>query len=178
MITQCQWLKERAENHDLPLPVKKGKLGSLLYIYTNGELFTADSTKEEIRRVEMIMKRIIRLTNEGQLLVKPLYYPYALRSIDVLMKLLKTAPRPLNQYEKAVIPDLKQLIQLLDERKIEPPLGAYGRTYPCFIRTEDSIQDIPNGKDYFYTVLDLIFNGVRPDTWLTPEDADRETRNL
>jgi len=41
-----------------------------------------------------------------------------------------------------------------------------------------TVKDIPNGKDYFYTVLDLIFNGVRPDTWLTPEDADRETRNL
>ncbi len=94
------------------------------------------------------------------------------------MKLLKTAPRPLSQYEKDVIPDLKQLRQLLDERKIEPPLGAYGRTYPNFIKTEDSIQDIPNGKDYFYTVLDLIFNGVRPDTWLTPEEADRETRGL
>jgi len=47
MITQCKWLKERAENHDLPLPgpAKEGKLGSLLYIYTNGELFTAKTTE-------------------------------------------------------------------------------------------------------------------------------------
>jgi len=178
MITQCQWLKERAENHDLPLPVKKGKLGSLLYIYTNGELFTANSTKEEIRRVEIVMKRIIRLTYEGQLLTKPAYTPYALRSIDALIQLLQTAPRPLSQYEQGLIPDLKQLRQLLDEGKIEPPLGAYGRTCPNFNKAESSIKDIPNGKDYFYTVLDLIFNGVRPDTWLTPEDADRETRNL
>ncbi len=178
MITQCKWLKERAENHDLPLPVKKGKLGSLLYIYTNGDLFTADSTKEEIRRIEMIMKRIIRLAKKGQLLAKPPYTPYALRSIDTLIKLLETAPRPLNQYEQSLILDLKQLRQLLDEGKIEPPLGAYGRTYPSFIKAEDSIQDIPNGKDYFYTVLDFIFNGVRPDSWLTPEDADRETRGL
>ncbi len=178
MITQCKWLKERAENHDLPLPVKKGKLGSLLYIYTNGDLFTADSTKEEIRRIEMIMKRIIRLAKKGQLLAKPPYTPYALRSIDALIKLLETAPRPLNQYEQSLILDLKQLRQLLDEGKIAPPLGAYGRTYPSFIKAEDSIQDIPNGKDYFYTVLDFIFNGVRPDSWLTPEDADRETRGL
>ena len=26
MITQLKWLKERAENHDLPLPVKEEKL--------------------------------------------------------------------------------------------------------------------------------------------------------
>ena len=178
MITQCQWLKERAENHDLPLPVKEGKLGSLLYIYTNGELFTANSTKEDIRRVEIIMKRIIRLTYKGQLLIKPIYYPYALRSMDALIKLLKTAPRPLSQYEQGLIPDLEQLKQLLDEGKIEPPLGAYKPEYPNFIKVERSIKDIPHGKDCFYIVSDLIFNGVRPDSWLTPEDADRETQNL
>jgi len=178
MITQCKWLKERAENQDLLLPVKKGKLGSLLYIYTNGELFTADSTKEEIRRVEIIMSRLIGLTYEAKLLVKPSYYPYALRSVDALIKLLKTAPRPLEQYEQGLIHDLEQLRQLLGEGKIEPPLGAYMPKYPNFIEVEDSIQDIPNGKDYFYTVSDLIFDGVRPDSWLTLEDADRETRNL
>ena len=177
MITQCQWLKERAENHDLPLPVKEGKLGSLLYIYTNGELFTADSTKEDIHDTEVIMQRIIRLAYEGQLLFKPPYYTYALRSMDALIKLLKTAPRPLSQYEQGLIPDLEQLKQLLDEGKIEPPLGAY-KQYPNFIEVDDSIEDIPNGKDYFRTVANLIFNGVRPDSWLTPEDADRETQNL
>jgi len=178
MITQCQWLKERAENHDLPLPVKEGKLGSLLYIYTNGELFTADSTKKEIHDTEIIMERIISLADEGQLLTKPPYIPYALRSINALITLLQTAPRPLSQYEQGLIPDLKQLRQLLDEGKIEPPLGAYKPRYPNFIKAKRSIKDIPNGKDYFYTVSDLIFNGVRPDTWLTPKDADRETRNL
>jgi len=178
MITQCKWLKERAENHDLSLPVKEGKLGSLLYIYTNGELFTANSTKEAIHNTEVIMQRIIRLTYKGQLLIKPIYYPYALRSMDALIKLLKTAPRPLSQYEQGLIPDLEQLKQLLDEGKIEPPLGAYGRTYPNFIKAKRSIRDIPNGKNYCRIVLDLIFNGVRPDSWLTPEDADRETQNL
>ncbi len=178
MITQCKWLKERAENHDLPLPVKEGKLGSLLYIYTNGELFTADSSKEEIRNTEVIMTRIISLAYKGRLLTKPAYIPYALRCIDALVTLLQTAPRPLNQYEQGLIPDLKEIKQHLDEGKIEPPLGAYMPKYPNFIEVEDSIRDIPNGKDYFYTVSDFIFNGVRPDSWLTPEDADRETRNL
>jgi len=178
MITQCQWLKERAENHDLPLPVKEGKLGSLLYIYTNGELFRADSTKEEIHDTETKMQRIIRLAYKGQLLTKLAYTPYALRCIDALVTLLQTAPRPLNQYEQGLISDLKQLRQLLDEGKIEPPLGAYKPRYPNFIKVKRSIKDISKGKDYFYTVSDFIFNGVRPDTWLTHEDADRETRNL
>ncbi len=178
MITQCKWLKERAENHDLSLPVKEGKLGSLLYIYTNGDLFTADSTKEAIRDTEVKMQRIIRLAYKSQLLAKPPYTPYALRSIDALIKLLETAPRPLDQYEQGLIPDLKQLRQLLDEGKIEPPLGAYMPKYPNFIEVKRSIKNLPSGKNYFYTVSDFIFNGVRPDTWLTPEDADRETRSL
>ncbi len=77
-----------------------------------------------------------------------------------------------------LIPDLQQLRQLLDEGKIEPPLGAYKPQYPDFIKVKRSIEDIPNGKNYFYTISNLIFNGVRPDSWLTPEDANRETRNL
>jgi len=184
MITQCKWLKERAENHDLPLPVKRGKLGSLLYIYTNGEMFNIDlAIKDRITKnydsneVEVYMGKLIELANEGRLLTKPPYIPYALRSIDALITLLETAPRPLSQYEQGLIPDLKQLRQLLDEGKIEPPLGAYQPLYPNF-KAKYSIDDIPNGKDYFYTVSDFIFNGVRPDTWLTPEDADRETQNL
>ncbi len=178
MITQCQWLKERAQNHDLSLPVKEGKLGSLLYIYTNGELFTANSTKEEIHGTEVIMERIISLAYKGRLLTKPPYTPYALRCIDALIKLLKTAPRSLSHYEQGLIPDLKQLRCLLDEKKIEPPLGAYGKTYPNLNKAGSTIKDIPNGKTYIRRVINFIFNGVRPDTWLTPEDADRETRNL
>jgi len=178
MITQCRWLKERAENHDLPLPVDRGKLGSLLYIYTNGELYTAGIPKKEVDAAEVNMQRIISLAKKGKLLTKPFYYPYALHSMDALIKLLKTAPRSLDQYEQGLIPDLEQLKQLLDEGKIEPPLGAYARTYPNFLEVKYSIRDISNGKSYFRTVENLIFNGVRPDSWLTPEDAGRETRNL
>ncbi|MGR5150175.1 hypothetical protein ACQKP8_26965, partial [Photobacterium alginatilyticum] len=38
MIAQLTWLKERAENHDLPLPVKPEMLGTLRYIYMDGTL--------------------------------------------------------------------------------------------------------------------------------------------
>ena len=185
MITQCQWLKERAENHDLSLPVERGKLGSLLYIYTNGEVFNIDLAISErimekytVRDVEVIMKRIIRLCKKAQLLLKPSYYPYAIRYIDALIKLLETSPRPLDKYEKGFINELRELKQLLIEGKIEPPLGAYMPKYPNLVEAKYSIKDIPNGKDYFYTVSDLIFNGIRPDKWLTLEDADKETQNL
>jgi len=178
MITQCKWLKERAENHDLPLPVEEGKLGSLLYIYTNGELFTADSSKDEIHSVERIMNRIISLADEAKLLLKPIYYPYTILYINALIKVLETSPRPLDDYEQGFIVELKQLEQLLAEGKIEPPLGAYMPKYPNFIEAKYSIKDIPNGKDYFYTVSDLLFEGIRPDNWLTPEDADKDTQNL
>ncbi len=118
MITQCKWLKERAENHDLPLPAKEGTLGSLLYIYTNGELFVTDSTKEEIRNVEIIMNRLISLADKGQVLLKASYYPYATRYIDALVQLLATSSRPLDNYEQGFIGELKQLKQLLGEKKL------------------------------------------------------------
>ncbi len=182
MITQCKWLKERAENHDLPLPVSEGKLGSLLYIYTNGELFNADSTKEEVRSVEIVMNRMISLTDEAQLLLKPDYYPYTIRHIDALIKLLDTSPRPLDQYEKGLIPELKQLKQLLAEGKIEPPLMSYMPDYENFIDVEGiqriTIDDLPNSKYLFKTVDKLLFSGIRPDSWLTPKDVDGETVNL
>jgi len=178
MITQCKWLKERAVNHDLSLPVEEGRLGSLLYIYTNGELFTATSSKDEIRNVEIVMNRIISLCDEAKLLLKPSYYPYAIRYIVALIQLLKTSSRSLNDYEKAFIGELNQLKKLLSEEKIEPPLGAYMPKYPNFIEAKYSIKDIPNGKDYFKIVSNLLFEGVRPDNWLTPEAADKDTQNL
>jgi len=65
----------------------------------------------------------------------------------------------------------------LDESTIDPPLGAYIPQHPNF-KAKFSINDIPNGKGYFDMVYNFIFNGIRPDSWLTPENADRETQNL
>lgn len=185
MITQCKWLKERAENHDLPLPLGKGKIGSLLYIYTNGEMYNIDKTiRDKIlnnydkNQIELYMSRLVDLTYEGQLLLKPSYYPYAIRYIDALIHLLETSPRPLDKYEQGFIGELKQLSKLLRKDKIEPPLGAYMPKYPNLVEAKYSIKDIPNGKDYFFTVSELLFNGVRPDSWLTLKDAEQDTRNL
>lgn len=110
MITQCKWFKERAENYDLSLPVPRRKLGSLLYIYTNGEMFNVDHTTKDkimakytVKGIELYINRIISLVDEAQLLLLKLDF-------------------------------------------------------------------------YLFTVSDLIFNGVRPDSWLTIEDSERETQ--
>jgi len=181
MITQLKWLKERAENHDLPLPVDKGKLASLLYIYTNGNITHLASSEDKIREeVEIHMKRIIKLCHKGKLLYKNIFRPYLLVLIDALAKLLKSATRPLSEYEQGMIGELETLKQRLEENCMEPPLMSYLPDYPnfneVFVFFESTIDDLPNGKILCETVANLIFEGIRPDNWLTPEDADKETQ--
>lgn len=183
MIYQCRWLKEQVAANALALPVDDGMLSTLLYVYTNGDLCHLASSQEKYREeVEIFMNRLISLTDEGKLLLKPPYYPYALRTIEALSNLLQHAPRPLTQYEQGLIGELAQLKQLLAEGKIEPPLMSYMPGYPNFIEVEGiqriTIDDLPDGKYLYRTVANLIFEGVRPDTWLTPNDADRITRDL
>ena len=183
MIYQCRWLKERAENHDLPLPVDRGMLATLLYVYTNGEIcHLASSQKKVHEEVEIFMDRLIDLTKNARLLLKPPYYPYAIRMIEALINLLRYAPRALDQYEQGLIGELETLKQLLTEGKIEPPLMSYMPGYPNFIEVEGiqriTIDDLPDGKYLYRTVANLIFEGIRPDTWRTPEEADRITRGL
>lgn len=185
MITQLKWLKERAENHDLPLPVDEGMLSTLLYVYTNGEichLASSDDNKAVHEEVEIFMDRLIALAKNAQLLLKPPYYPYALRMIEALSTLLQPAPRPLSPHEQGLIGELETLKQLLADGKIEPPLMSYLPDYRNFMEVNSfvriSIDDLPNGKYLCKTVANLLFEGIRPDTWLTPEDADRITRNL
>ena len=183
MIAQLKWLKERAENHDLPLPVDRAMLSTLLRIFVDGELCRhASSPRHVWAEVEVHMKRLIRLANEAQLLLKPPYYPFAVRQIDALLVVLQSSARPLSQYEQGMIGELDRLRWLLVEEKIEPPLGNYFPDYPNFRKvyriSKSSIDDLPNGKVLCKTVANLIFEGVRPDTWTTPEAADRETARL
>ncbi len=183
MITQLKWLRERAENHDLPLPVDRGMLASLLYIYTNGDICHLASSEDKVREeVEIYMNRLISLTEEGSLLLKPPYYPYAIHMIDALINLLKHANRPLSEHEQGMIPELEQLKTLLAEGKIEPPLMSSLPDYPHFndvyVIFESSIDDLPNGKYLCKTVANLIFEGIRPDTWSSPEEAEREIMAL
>jgi hypothetical protein len=182
MIIQLKWLTERAANHDLALPVDRGMLATLLYVYTNGELCNlATSPKEVHDTAERYLNRLIALTEEAQLLLKPTYYPYAIRMIDALSNLLLHAPRPLNLYEQGLIGELAVLKRLLSDGKIEPPLMSYLPAYPNFRKVyrlkESTLDDIRDGKYLCETVANLLFEGIRPDTWRTPEEADRITRD-
>lgn len=178
MITQLKWLKERAENNDLPLPVDLVKISSLRYIYTNGELLchaSIDSDETRYKEIDVYLGRLMSLTKHGHLLLKPIYYPYALRCIEHLINLLQNPPRPLNAFEQGSISEFKTLQKLLTENKIEPPLGSF-MPYENIIDAEDSLEDMPELLRLFRTVNKLWFEGVRPDTWLTPAAADQATR--
>jgi len=72
------------------------------------------------------------VSRKAQLLLKPPYYPYAISYIDALLRLLRTAPRQLDQYEQASIAELEQLKPLLAEGKIEPPLASFFPDYRNF----------------------------------------------
>ncbi|MCG6202892.1 hypothetical protein [Psychromonas antarctica] len=182
MIAQLTWLKEHAVNHDLPLPVERVYVSTIAYIYTDGTLSHHASSKEKIdEELEIPMQRILRLAGKGQLLFKPEYCPYATRCIDALINVLKHAIRELTQYEQGLIEELKKMKTDFLNNEITPPLGSQVPNYPNYLKVDrykPTIADLPDGKFLIKRVTDLIFNGVRPDSWLTPEDAERETLKL
>ena len=185
MITQLKWLKERAENHDLPLPVPDEKLASLLYIYTTGEIYAVYDYEKPIleqynkETIEKIMQRIISLTYEGSLLTKKEYFPYIIRVVDALILQIEKSDFNLEGYKDEFIHDLRDIQKRLNKNDIDPPLGAYKSHYPVFIKVE-FIFDMNYEKDIklFRIVSNAIFDGCRPDSWLTPKDADRESQKL
>jgi len=184
MISQLKWLKERAENQNLRLPVDSGKLASLLYIYTNGDLIDLVDSRDRYRKeIWIYLNRLISLTEEGRILTKPSFYPHAIRSIDALIRVLQTASRNLNQYERGFLIELQEMKSLLAAGRLEPPIVEnHSAKWPNFrevyLPSRTSIDDLPKAKQLMELFYGLIFNGVRPDTWLTPADADRETAAL
>lgn len=181
MIYQCRWLKEQVAAKILPLPTKD-YIHTLNYVSAEGLLNHLASSEEAAwQEVGIFLYRLVVLV-DNKLLNTPPYYPYTIRMIEALIKLLNHPGRRLSEAEQDLIPELEQLKQLLAEGKIEPPLMSYFPDYPNFREvysiTGSSIDDLPDGKVLCKTVANLIFEGIRPDTWLTPEDADRETQHL
>ena len=182
MIYQCRWLKEQTQKNNLPLPVED-YIHTLRYVYTDSSLMHIASAEDKYwEEVQIYIHRLVKLT-KGLPLIKPAYYPYAIRSIEALLVLLHTATRPLDQYEQGLIGELTQLKRLLKKKGGgELPLESYLPDYPNFREvysmTGSSTEDLPNGKFLTKTVAHLVFEGVRPNTWVTPEDADRETIGL
>ena len=180
MIAQLKWLKERAQNHDLALPVPGELLSTLRRVHLDGDLCRhASSPDKERGEVEIHLYRLIKLAKNGELLLKPPYYPYAVRCTDALLRLMRGATRPLSAEEQGGIAELTGLKERLAAGQIEPPLLNYLPDYPDFREvyqlSESTVDDLPNGKVLCERVADLIFEGVRPDSWLTPEAAERET---
>ena len=181
MIYQCRWLKEQAAADALSFPLDKGT-HTLRYAHTEVQLeYLGSSPDQYWHEVGIYMYRLLYLI-DGRPILKPPYYPYAIRFIDALVYVMRTATRPLDQYELGAIEELTRIKQLLADGKVEPPLGACLPDYPnfneMFMMFESSIDDLPNGWKFCRTVADLIFEGVRPRTWTTPEAADRETEHL
>ena len=179
MVAQLQWLKERAESRDLPLPVQKRMLSTLLQVRMEGWIDWTASSRDQVHdEIDKYMVRLLYLTRHGRLLLKPTYHPYAIRCANGLALLLNRAPRPLEPHEQASIEDAQKLRDQLGDGKIEPPLLQYFPAYPGIGETyrfsSSSIDDLPNGFWLIKTVANAYFNGIRPDTWLTPEDAERE----
>ncbi len=181
MIYQCRWLKEQVEAGTLMLPTED-YIHTLRYVATEQLLQHLASSEENYHQeIGIYLYRLMKLVKK-KVLLKPEYYPYAIHMINALLNLLRNASRSLDHYEQGFVGELETLKHLLVVGKIEPPLISYFPEYPNFREvyslTGSSIDDLPKGKIFCKIVAHLIFEGVRPDTWLTPEDADRETQNL
>lgn len=60
-ITQLNWLKERAENHNLSLPVDPVNISTLRYVYTDGELCRHASAPDKAgEEIESYLHRLLK----------------------------------------------------------------------------------------------------------------------
>jgi len=182
MITQLKWFKEQAENFDLKLPVEPTKTSTLRYVYTNGELLRhASSFDKSHNEIEIYLDRLMYLTTEGRLLSKTEYYDYMVQWVDHLSEILKMANRRLTDHEALLLDELSTLNNYLSNHDLLLPLSGYTE-FPNFRKvyriSKTSIDDLPGGNVACSIVANFIFNGIRPDEWLTLEDADRETRKM
>ncbi|MGF1733454.1 hypothetical protein, partial [Photobacterium kasasachensis] len=123
------------------------------------------------------MDRLLSLAKHGRLLIKSEYLKFIPSCIDALLFQLSRSQRKLIPNELAFSEDIKKLKKLISEKKINLPLMSYIPKFKSFIKARSSLVDIKNIKPLFKIVDDLIFNGVRPDSWLTPDDAEREVKS-
>lgn len=181
MIAQLTWLKERAKNYDLPLPIPQEKLGTLRYIYTDGTLNFHDSNPKDRECVywemEIPMERLLHLTKHSRLLIKDEYLSYIQHCIDALISLFNKASIPLNYNESNMLKDIIKLRDSLLIKELKLPLNGYMPNYESFIDYSYS-QTVNKNTTFLFNIIDnLVFDGTRPDSWLTPEDAEREVQS-
>lgn len=178
MVFQCRWLKQQSAAGVLPLPVTEFR-STLEHVYSERYLEHLASDPAQYRKeIEIHLYRLLNLI-DGQLIVKPTYYPFIIRQMSRLTRMLKEATRPLTTAEVGLTGELAILGKLLQAREIEPPLIQYLPDYPNFrrvySRSGSSTDDLGGGQFLTREVALLLFEGIRPKTWESPELADRET---
>ena len=177
MIFQCRWLKEQAQAANITFPAEF--VHTLRHISSEGYLHSLASSPDRYdKEVGIYLYRLIKLS-KGELLVKKSYYSYAAIYINALIERLENAARPLNKHETKVSNDLHRIKDQLLNKMIEPPLMSWNG-YPNFREvysmTGSTIDDLPDGKYLCKTVAHLIFEGVRPNSWVTPEEAEADCK--
>lgn len=177
MIFQCRWLKEQAQAASLKFPAEF--VYSLGHVQAERYLRTLASHPDNYdKEVGIYLYRLLNL-GDGHLLLKPLYYKQAAIYIDTLISCMENANRPLSGNEKDSIPELRLIKEKLSSEKITPPLMSWDG-YPNFREvysmTGSTIDDLPKGKYLCKAVAHLIFEGVRPANWTTPEEAEADCK--
>ncbi len=99
--------------------------------------------------IEVHMQRLIHLTLDSALLIKPSFYSYVPRCIDALIQILTNAPRPLTAHEKDAIQDLHKIKKGFIDGKLVPPVGS-SAAYSNYIDAKRSTNDIPGAKELFF----------------------------
>ncbi|MGR5150177.1 hypothetical protein ACQKP8_26975 [Photobacterium alginatilyticum] len=180
MVAQLTWLKQRAEKNQLELPVKPEMLSILRYIYTDGTLncYASKQNNRECiyEEIENHMEKLLILARHGKLLLKKEYFNYIPPCIEVLLHLLENPERELLQHEVKLIDELVEIKESLLRHEKRLPFRSYMPDYKGFIKSDSSLIDMKSTVHLFKIIDNLVFNGTRPDSWLTPEHAEHEVK--
>ena len=181
IIAQCKWFKERAENYDLPLPVAPEYTGSLRYIYTNGDISHLETDREYYYwNYDVPMQRLIALCYEGELLFKADYFRFLPICIDRLMQRVNAKGAAMHPLEKGLLENLSLLKTMIAKKQIKFPRGGMMPEFKKMANYRFGYEfddDTKKEKKLNYAISNMVFRGVRPSEWLTPEDAERACVN-
>jgi hypothetical protein len=173
MIFQCRWLKEQAQAANITFPAEF--VLTLRHVSSEGYLHKLASNESCYNKeIGIYLYRLIKLS-QGELLSKESYYPHIIRHINEVIKVIESAHRPIIRSEAGMITEMVMIKNQLLENKIAPPLMT-AKNYPNFNEVymifESSIDDLPDGQYLCETIANFIIEGVRPNSWVTPDEAE------
>jgi len=179
MISQLKWLREKVSEGGAQLPVDPVYLSTLRHVYTEGSLSRlADNQDDYLKIWAVPMKRLIKLAYKGEYLLKKPFYPSVDRCISKLIHIIRRSDRALKPEEDSCISELEDMRDKLLNNDLEPPIMDW-LDYPSFRKVYSivgsTVDDLPKGAETCTLVAELMFEGVRPESWITPKAADLET---